>query len=844
MDRGRTDWMSLVHLCTAFSIVIAQPLFDLFSRNAEFFVIRNSKPIDIFFLIFALSVLMPGAIVLILFISRVLSQRLSKGLQHLTFAFFGAVFALQVLKPVFHVPGVWLISGACGLGVIVMLLYLRLQPMRMFMTALSPALVLFPGLFIFYSPVYQLLFPKADTVVIRHLPPSSPPIVMVLFDEFPLNSLLDAERHIDDIRYPHFAALAREATWFRNATTVSPSTPQAIPAILTGKYPDPTLLPTAADHPHNLFTWLGGAYDIKAFGAITQLCPETLCPRTHASVRRRLRALFSDTWILYLHLLLPRDLQTRLPAISQKWMDFGHSSANFAGDKKKALSQHFWELVGKDLGKNRRQEFLEFVHAIQPASHPTLFFLHILLPHSPYNYFPSGKMYTTDGAMPGLDLDQYLSDEWAVTQLYRRHLLQVGFVDTLLGQLIAHLKEVQLYDRALLIVAADHGVSFNTGGARRELEKSNIQDILPVPLFIKAPQQHEGVISDVEVETIDILPTIASILGLNLPWTVDGQAIHSPMQPQRKIKMAFGSLGKRFEFSSLPINTQQAYQRQIRIFGARTAMTELYKTGPYKNIIGRPVSDVTTTSQDTRRIEVDQALSNITIDPQAAMVPAYITGRVDPPPEDDKPLYLALAVNNTVQAITRSWTFPYKDEPGRWAAVINEHAFRPGFNTLETFFVMTVNNKPVLVKPLTERYLLSEAPKNVPAVIKSSRGKSFSLVTGALEGWVDNASQDQDFITVTGWAADTKHGQPSYRVIAFINEESLFCVTPHAARPDVAAMFGNSALERSGFSYRFPSAELPQSSSFEMRFFALSREGVASELSYGKGYPWRTSAAR
>ena len=270
MDRGRTDWMSLVHLCTAFSIVIAQPLFDLFSRNAEFFVIRNSKPIDIFFLIFALSVLMPGAIVLILFISRVLSQRLSKGLQHLTFAFFGAVFALQVLKPVFHVPGVWLISGAC---------------------ALSPALVLFPGLFIFYSPVYQLLFPKADTVVIRHLPPSSPPIVMVLFDEFPLNSLLDAERHIDDIRYPHFAALAREATWFRNATTVSPSTPQAIPAILTGKYPDPTLLPTAADHPHNLFTWLGGAYDIKAFGAITQLCPETLCPRTHASVRRRLRAL-------------------------------------------------------------------------------------------------------------------------------------------------------------------------------------------------------------------------------------------------------------------------------------------------------------------------------------------------------------------------------------------------------------------------------------------------------------------------------------------------------------------------------------------------------------------------
>jgi len=69
------------------------------------------------------------------------------------------------------------------------------------------------------------------------------PVVMVIFDELPLVSLLDGEGIIDPDRYPNFSSLADDAIWFRNATTVSGQTTKSIPAILSGLRPKDGLLP-------------------------------------------------------------------------------------------------------------------------------------------------------------------------------------------------------------------------------------------------------------------------------------------------------------------------------------------------------------------------------------------------------------------------------------------------------------------------------------------------------------------------------------------------------------------------------------------------------------------------
>ena len=211
-------------------------------------------------------------------------------------------------------PSFVLVAGASLIGLLTVVGYYRFPVMRTFFTMLSPGLVLVPALFLFFSPVSALLFPQEEVAVTQVEIDNPPPIIMVVFDELSLVSLLDKNLQIDSVQYPNFAAFTKNATWFKNTTTVSDTTLYAIPAILTGRYPDSSLLPTAKDHPHNIFTLLQDAYTIKAFGTFTMLCPDALCDKPRKdSLPQRLVALGSDLSIVYLHLLLPSDLRVWLP---------------------------------------------------------------------------------------------------------------------------------------------------------------------------------------------------------------------------------------------------------------------------------------------------------------------------------------------------------------------------------------------------------------------------------------------------------------------------------------------------------------------------------------------------
>ena len=64
-----------------------------------------------------------------------------------------------------------------------------------------------------------------------------PPIVVVVFDEFPADDLLGPDGQIDAERFPNFAELASMSTWFPNAHTQYDSTFKAVPSILDGREP-------------------------------------------------------------------------------------------------------------------------------------------------------------------------------------------------------------------------------------------------------------------------------------------------------------------------------------------------------------------------------------------------------------------------------------------------------------------------------------------------------------------------------------------------------------------------------------------------------------------------------
>ena len=204
---------------------------------------------------------------------------------------------------------------AAGCGAAAGFAYIRLAPLRLFATFLSPALVVVPAAFLLTPGIAGLLAAADEESALDVAFGATPPVVIVIFDQLPLISLLDADGRIDPALYPHFAALASESTWFRNASAVAEYTSFALPAILTGNYPERGRLPVAADYPENLFTLLGGRYRLHVQEPLTELCPAALCPPRRAPPTARLAGILSDLAVVYLAVILPDDLAARLPPV-------------------------------------------------------------------------------------------------------------------------------------------------------------------------------------------------------------------------------------------------------------------------------------------------------------------------------------------------------------------------------------------------------------------------------------------------------------------------------------------------------------------------------------------------
>ena len=122
---------------------------------------------------------------------------------------------------------------------------------------------------------------------------------------------------------------------------------------------------------------------------------------------------------------------------------------------------------------------------------PTLWFKHVLLPHVPWQFYPSGRRYRRHAPepIPGLNGETGFGVPWLVKVSYQRHLLQLGLADRLLGELLARLRRLGLYGDALVVVVADHGIGFHVGMDRRSVTPRNAQDLAPVPLLVKLPGQ-------------------------------------------------------------------------------------------------------------------------------------------------------------------------------------------------------------------------------------------------------------------------------------------------------------------------------------------------------------------
>jgi Sulfatase len=817
-----------LHLLVLCGFALAQPLFDILGSNPEFFVARGSTSWDVAAAAVGLVVLPAAALLTVEALAGVVRPWL-QGVVHLVFVGgLVGLIALQALRRLGDLPGWPLVAAAIALGALAAFCYSWLPPLRTMLTVLAPAPFAFLALFLANAPLAALnLENRAEGMPVVS---SRTPVVMIVFDELPLTSLLDADGRLDTRRFPSFGALADTATWFPRATTVHDHTAAAVPSILTGENPDEGALPVVADHPRNLFTYLAGSHQMHVLESVTQLCPSDVCERRRPSFGKRMQSLASDLRYVYLHVTLPERLADNLPPIDDTWQDFGDENGaaaeetpGTAGPGERGMAEELWN--------DQRYQFERWVARIEPdRGGPTLHYLHTLLPHRPWRYLPDGTQYGT-ASTEGLRRDVWEENGWLVTRAYQRHVLQVGFADRLLGTALDRLRETGLYDRSLVVVVADHGSSFHPGGRRRNVERANVADIAPVPLFIKLPGQTHGVVDERDARTTDILPTIAEALGTPLPRPVDGRSLLDPVAPARPAVVVARAGGGVVSVPSTTVAAEVAAAAAVKVstFGAG-AWDSVYRIGPHPELIGQPLGSlmVRSASDLSATIDAEPLLQEVALD--SPLLPAHITGQISGE-DSELPLALAVALNGRIAAVTQSV------ELGggmRFAAMVPRPAFVEGQNAVEIFAVRA-STAGLELQQLhgggSDGRLETSAGGEM---ISLENGQEIAVVPGELEGAVEGWFRQPTTVRFEGWAADVKGQVLGDRILVFVDGRRVYSTASSFNRPDVSTP--HNVPEGAGFVFELPRTLIGPD--VKLRFFAV-RDERASELSYRRGFPWR-----
>ncbi|MSO41460.1 MAG: hypothetical protein EXQ70_06140 [Solirubrobacterales bacterium] len=624
---GRLLLANILHLGVLWSFAVAKPLFDVLEGDPAFFVARDNTSADIIIFALALTILPPLAMVALeASVSR--WRQVARNL-HLAFvALLVAVLALQLIKGVSEGPALLVVLLAIATGAAFAVLYARGEFLKAVLTVLSPIPVIFIALFLFTGSVSALVNPDPVPDESARTVESDAPVVEVVFDEFPLASLLDASGHIDASRYPGFAELARSSTWYPRVSSVAAFTHLAVPAILTGRSRAHSRLPTAARHPKNLFTVLDGHREMNVYESVTRLCPEDECgtPRRDPFWERA-RSLWTDLSAVEGEKVLPADYAKNLPVVDQ---GFGHFLD--------------FDDVPEDIAAY--QDFLDGMDSDNPSQ---LSFFHALLPHLPWHLLPDGHLYTDTfnpaKVVPG-DSSEWQAPPAVIRYFWERHLLQVGYADRMVQQLIGRLKRLGIWKRALVVVTADHGSSFYPSEPRRDATPGNAAAILRTPLFIKAPAQTRGRIDDAPICSSDILPKVGGLLGLQPPIgpTACAPATAVTYSAGKYVTVRRSLIDQRFE---------SLLREQARLFEPGGGWGAVYGSGDSHHLVGRRVDDLPNGSRlgvtadlgeegDQRSYRPDEQLAEV-------LVSAELSGRVQP----GKPV--AIAVGGRVEVIGVSY---------------------------------------------------------------------------------------------------------------------------------------------------------------------------------------------
>jgi len=564
----RRSLPSALELLALTAFVIARPVFASFGKSPETFVARGADWTDV--IAFAVILVLGPPLVLIVVevvVGLVLGERVRRWFHLACLAVLLGAAVYQLIEETVGWETTVSTRVSVVAGPVLAALCARMTWSATFLRYASVGAIVFLAQFLAMSPTSAIVFGgrhAASDVGATGLGDDAPPVVLVVFDGLPTEALLDGHGQIDAELYPNLASLAGDATWYRNHTTVAQATLWAVPAILSGTMPPAEQpAPVATNYPENIFTLLGDSHEVHSGELITGLCPVRVCPEPPGSP---VGALLGDA----------RDLWTS-------------QMSNTVGNPR--LIPYVFD------DRDERTEDWIAAQDLSPGDRPGLYVLHVMSPHPTWEYLPDGSPYTTATNHPGgLFLENWSA--WGTDVAMQRHVLQTQDADRMLGELLDRMRDEGIYDDALVAVTADHGYAFAEKASWRWLDRDNYDQVMWTPLLVKAPGQREGAIDDTNVNSLDILPTIAAELGIDeLPWDVDGTpAGTEERDPDDKwvLDVWQAELGAQGDSDIVRVDGTAGFDRVLAADWVEgTGPEAVWRRTEYGDLVGRSVDELT-----------------------------------------------------------------------------------------------------------------------------------------------------------------------------------------------------------------------------------------------------------
>jgi Sulfatase len=261
------------------------------------------------------------------------------------------------------------------------------------------------------------------------------------------------------------------------------------------------------------------------------------------------------------------------------------------------------------------------------------------------------------------------------------------------------LKAEGMWDESLVVMGADHGEGWVPGEKPRSLGETNAPDLMWVPQFIKAPGQDTGRTDDRNWEQVDLLPTVADLVGIGVPWAMEGASQTGEPTRTRAEKWWYDIPGHR-EIRDGPANWTQVLAGETDVLArAGEGVRGLYRYGPFADLVYRdPASVGPVTLDQEATAALDDLKQYNQIKPTSGRIPALVSGELTSPLPPAGTTVL-VAVNGRITGESKLFPNRPGEPTAKFAVITPDFLWRAGDGRrqLQVYLVDRSGGAPRLV---------------------------------------------------------------------------------------------------------------------------------------------------